>query len=363
MKRIIFTAVCCILTGILLAIGSRPASVSETGAAGTASAFRTVTDLQGNKVKLPPAKELQRVVIVSPLLVSTFASLGISQAEIVGAHKIAFANANKKLLDMLLPKWRDIPTGFLTGFKSNTEELLKLDPDVILVYGNFQKEGLQGISIPVLDFFIDNHDNEVCSVATENLMREVFETDSNIPPLQKEWDQAKKQAADLLANREGPEKKGMMIMSNTGDKITVLGIGSCGDDWLKKSGLVNVADVHGAGREVAMEQLYAWNPDIIYVFMGIPASDYIKGNIPGQDWRHITAARNGAVYDIPRGLMNWGTPNADSPLTLLWLVSKNYPELLNEADFSDIMKSFYFRRYSIELSDELMQTTLYPNGK
>jgi iron complex transport system substrate-binding protein len=46
-------------------------------------------------------------------------------------------------------------------------------------------------------------------------------------PLQKEWDQAKKQAAGLLAKWKGPKKKGLMIMSNTGDKVTVRGIGSC----------------------------------------------------------------------------------------------------------------------------------------
>lgn len=366
MKKRQVTAACRILAAILIFAGGRQLCVAGTGSAGPALSFRTVTDLQGNRVRLPPANDLKRVVIIAPPLVSWFACLGAPRAEIVGANKIAFENANKKLLDLMLPGWRDIPTGFLTGFRSNTEELLKLNPDIILVYGNFQKKGLQGITVPVLDFFLGGHDNEAGSIASENLIREVFQSGRGSSSLQKEWDRSKKVTADLLANVQGPRKKGMMIVSNTGDKLMVMGMGSCGDDWLKKSGLINVADIadpQGSGREVTMEQIYAWDPDIIYLFWGIPASEHIKGNIPGQNWLHVKAARNGAVYDMPRGLTNWGTAKADSPLAMLWLVSKNYPQLLSEADFSKMMKAFYSRRYNIALSSELMEEILYPNGK
>ena len=222
MRTIVVTVLCCFLMQFLLAAGSRQAAV----AADAAASLRTITDLQGNTVKLAPPKALRRVVIVAPPLISTFTALRIENTKIVGAHKVAFTDANNPLLDLLLPGWQGIPTGFLTGFQSNAEELLKLKPDVILVYGKFQREGLQELPVPVLDFYIDNQDNEAWSVAIETLMREIFTAGGGTLSLQKEWDQAKKQAADLLANREGPKKRGLMIMSNTGDKVTVRGIGS-----------------------------------------------------------------------------------------------------------------------------------------
>ncbi len=363
MKKSMVTAGCCALAALFITVGGWQAPVA--GAADTTDAFRTVTDLQGNRVRLPPAKDLHRVVIIAPPLVSWFASFRLPHTEIVGANSIAFVDVNTKLLDHILPQWRSIPTGFLTGFRSNTEELLRLKPDVILVYGNFQKEGLEAVPIPVLDFYLGNHDNEVASVARTKLMREIFAPADSVSDLQHEWDQAKKQASELLAKRNGPRKKGMMISSNTGDTIMVLGLHSCGDDWLKKSGLSNVANVpdsQGAGREITMEQLYAWNPDIIYVFRGIPAADYLKGNIAGQDWRPIKAVRNGAVYDMPLGLANWGAPNPDSPLTLLWMIGTAYPEVMGEVDFADLMKAYYARRYGIALNEELIETTLYPHG-
>lgn len=357
MRTIVVTALCCILIGFLLIDDRQIAIAADT------AALRTVIDLQGNTVTLAPPDSLQRVVIVAPPLVSTFAALRIRNSKIVGTHKVAFAEANNQLLDLLLPGWQAIPTGFLTGFQSNTEELLKLRPDIILVYGQFQREGLQGLPVPVLDFYIDNQDNEVWSVAIETLMRDIFTAGGGTVSLQKEWDQAKKQADALLANRKAPKKKGLMIMSNTGDKVTVRGIGSYGDDWLSKSGLFNAADIKGDNREVSMEQLLAWDPDIIYVFRGIPASRYLNGSIPGQNWHPITAVRKRAVHDMPLGLMNWGAPHADSPLTLLWLIGKNYPGLISDAEFKKEMKAYYSRRYNITLSDQVIETILHPHAK
>ncbi len=366
MKKRQAALVCRILAAILIAAGSSKVSVAVAGYAAPVLSTRTVTDLQGNRVQLPPANDLQRVVIIAPTLVSLFASLGLPRAQIVGANKMAFENANEKLLNLILPEWRKIPTGFLTGFRSNTEELLTLNPDIILVYGNFQKKGLQGITVPVLDFYLNGHDNEIGSTASENLLREVFGIGNGGSSLAKEWERSKKMTADLLGRVQSPRKKGLMIVSNTGDKLIVMGKGSCGDDWLTKSGLVNVADVadpQGGGREVCLEQIYAWDPDIIYIFWGIPAFKYRTKQIPGQNWHHVKAVRENAVYDMPQGLTNWGTAKADSPLTLLWLVSKNYPHLLKETDFLSMMKAFYSRRYNIDLPDELMKEILYPNGK
>ena len=53
----------------------------------------------------------------------------------------------------------------------------------------------------------------------------------------------------------------------------------------KKSGLINVAD-ELREKEVSMEQIYQWNPDIVYIFMGEPATNYING-IEGQNWTMV----------------------------------------------------------------------------
>jgi len=329
---------------------------------GENNAERIITDLAGNTVAIPASEEINRVVIIAPPLLSTYVSTVQDPEKLVGVHPTAFNDANLELLDLIVPNNKEINTTFLTGYESNVEELLKLEPDLILVYGETQKKGLENIQIPVVDFFIRNQINEDWSVQIDELMREIFALDED-NSLQKEWDKAKRNVAQILSEaKEKETQKGLMIMSNTGDKVTVRGAGSYGDDWLLKSGLSNVASgITGDNIEVTMEQIYQWNPDIIYVFRGLPADDYLSGSIKGQDWSQTAAFKNGRIYDTPKGMINWGTPCADSPLMLQWLVSKNFPDKLSTKDFTSVMKEFYKSCYGLELTDELADSILNPN--
>ena len=321
---------------------------------------RTITDLAGYEVTLPPAEKIERVVIIAPPLLATYAAVLKDTGKVVGANQSSFASMNPEILKMLVPNAEEISTTFLTGFTSNTEELLKLEPDVILVYGDFQKEGLASVTIPIVDFYIQNQQNEAWSVGIEELMREIFEIEDD-NSLQAEWDAAKTKVEPILSSQTGEKKKGLMIMSNTGDKITVRGAGSYGDDWLLISGLSNAAgELQGDGLEVTMEQIYAWNPDVVYVFRGMPAASYLNNSIDGQDWSQVAAFKEGQVFDTPLGVMNWGAPCADSPLMLLWMVSKNFPEQLSEEEVNSTVKEYYSTRYSLTLTDDLVNSILNP---
>ena len=323
---------------------------------------RQITDLTGAQVEIPEAEDIDKVMIVAPPLLSTYLSVVQDDTKLVGVHSMSISDMNEELLPMLLPDKDSIRTDFLSGFASNTEEVLKMDPDIILVYGDAQKEGLENIDIPVVDFFIMDQQNESWSVKIDNLMREIFEKDEEGETLQKEWDETNKIVDTAISEiPEDKKKTGLMIMMNTGDSITVRGAGSYGDDWLKKSGLTNVAaDMEGDGVEVTMEQIYEWNPDVIYVFRGVPAAGYINNKIDGQDWSMLDACKNGTVYDMPHGVFNWGAPNADSPLTLEWMVMKNYPDTVDENEFLSRCKDYYQTHYGITVTDEIVSKILNP---
>ncbi len=322
---------------------------------------RTITDLAGNTVEIPAASEINKVVIVAPPLLATYASVVKDTSKIVGVHTIALSQVNKDLLNTIVPNWESINTSFLAGFTSNAEEVLKLDPDIILVYGAFMKDGLENVDIPIVDFCISDQQNESWSVQIDTLMREIFDTNDNTT-LQSEWDKANEVVSTALQSVDKCSKKtAVMIMSNTGDAITVRGIGSYGDDWLVKTGLVNVAgELKGDGVAVTMEQLYEWNPDIIYVFQGVGAAKYLENSIGGQDWSEINAFKDGKIYDMPYGMFNWGSPNADSPLTLIWMTMKNYPDLIKNDYFITYMKDYYQRQYGITPTDKTIDLILNP---
>lgn len=322
---------------------------------------RIIKDLAGNDVVLPPADEIEKVVIIAPPLLATYVNVVGDTNKLVGLHPRCLHEANPELLNLVVPNWADINTGFIKGFTSNTEELLKMNPDVILVYGDFQKEGLENIDVPIVDFFIQDTQNEVWSVAIDGLMREIFEIEG-VTSLQDEWNEANKIVAEALSELADEDKKiGLMIRSIDQNNVLVRGANYYGDDWMKKTGLINAAsDCQGDSAQVSMEQIYGWNPAVIYDFVGMDADRYLANEIEGQDWTFVEAYSNHQIYDMPRGMFNWGSPNVESPLALIWMTMKNYPDKIDQDFFNGYMKAFYDRQYGVELTDQMMAAILDP---
>lgn len=353
----------CILTILMLVSGCESVNEEENTSVleTNQSESKTIIDLTGKEVMIPHANEINRVIIVAPPLVATYASVVKDTEKLVGIHPTAIKIANKELLDLVIPNWQSINTSFVTGFTSNTEEVLKMNPDIILVYGESQKKGLENINVPIVDFYLDDPENENWSVKIDILMREIFEIEEK-NTLQKEWDEANKIVDEALKDiNESDKKTAIMVRNNTQDSLSVRGADYYGDDWLVKTGLINSAGkLEGDNAQISMEQLYQWNPDIVYDFVGQDADGYLQNAIEGKDWSHVKAFKNKAIYDMPQGMFNWGAPNVDSPLTLIWMTMKNYPDTISKDFFNDYMKSYYKRQYDIDLTDELLEEILDP---
>ncbi len=252
----------------------------------------------------------------------------------------------------------NINTTFVQGFNANVEELMNLKPDIILVYGETQKEGLDKIGVPVIDFYQDDSRNEEWSVKIDELMREIFE-EKKSDSLKVEWDKANEIVKETLEKVGDNKKKAIMINTNEAGIIAVRGGNYYGDDWLVKTGLINCASAtDGDGVQVSMEQIYEWNPDVIYDFGGTNASKYLNNEFSGQDWSKISAVKNKQVYNMPRGMYNWGAPNVESPLNLIWMTMKNYDGNIEEEFFKDYMFSYYERQFDLKLNDDLYKSII-----
>ena len=178
---------------------------------------RMITDLTGTQVEIPEAKNIDKVMIVAPPLLSTYLNVVQDDTKLTGINQMSISHMNEELVPMLLPDKDSIRTDFLDGFASNTEEVLKMDPDIILIYGDAQKKGLENIDIPVVNFFIQDQQNESWSVKIDELMREIFDKDEEAVTLQDEWDETNKIVEPGLSRiSEDDKKTGRMIMMNTG---------------------------------------------------------------------------------------------------------------------------------------------------
>ncbi len=112
-----------------------------------------------------------------------------------------------------------------------------------------------------------------------------------------------------------------------------------------------------------MEQILAWNPDIIYIsnFTDKMPEDFYSNNIPGQDWSQVNAVKNRRVYKVPLGTYRWGPWNAESALMLWWTAQIQHPNLFNDYKIEDKIKDFYQEFYDYQLSAEEVSWILNPN--
>lgn len=323
---------------------------------------REITDMGGNTVKIPPLSEIKHVVVLAPPVTSVLLDTIPDKKMIVGVNPKTFTSSNAEIMDKLLPNYKEIETTFVgDDFSINSEALLQLDPDLIFYYGDAEKKGLDNIQIPAIDFFSPKvTDPEALTVAWDRLLREIFEADQG-GGLQKEWESYDKKVQGLLAKQNGAPKRALWIVSNAGGKLVVAGSNSFNayaQSFFDKAGITNAASGIQGSAQVDMEQVYQWNPDVIFIFHSAPARAILDNHIKGQDWSLLDAWKNKAVYDIPRTSYSWGAPCADSPLMSLWLVSKAYPKLFSEGEFRTELSEYYQRLHHVSLTDQDITSAL-----
>jgi len=98
---------------------------------------------------------------------------------------------------------------------------------------------------------------------------------------------------------------------------------------------------------VNMEQIIAWNPDI--VLLGMYGSFDAVKNTRGLD--SLRAYKNGNVFKIPAGIFCWDMTSCETALLPVFLGKKFHPELFKNWDIIKEMKKFYSEIYGIKMSD------------
>ena len=115
----------------------------------------------------------------------------------------------------------------------------------------------------------------------------------------------------------------------------------------------------GIGNEIDMEQLLAWNPDVI---LFAPGSIYAT---VGEDaaWQQLTAIQNGAYYEVPMGPYNWMgfPPSVQRYLGMLWMASLLYPDAVDydlKAEVQEYFRLFYHSALSEAQYDAIVENSI-----
>ena len=333
---------------------------------GTDSAAKTIIDHAGAEVEIPA--KIDRIVVGNTLPLASVLTVYLGSAEkIVGMHPASMGAAQSGLLSELFPEILEAETGFIDGQEINLEELLKLEPDIVIGVGEEQAQALRDVGIPAVTLSVSNWNYDV--VETYDQWISLFDQIFGESPVTKRVSEYSHNAYETIqkkvASIPDEEKKRVMILFNYSEEaMTTSGPVFFGQFWCDAVGAVNVANgLTGTGSiAINMEQVYEWNPDIIIItnFTSALPEDLYNNTIGQDDWSTVNAVKNRQIYKMPLGLYRTYTPGADTPVTLQWFAKTVYPELFEDTDIYAITRDYFKEYHNVDLTDEQIQSIYEP---
>ena len=328
----------------------------------------TVVDHLDNTVTVPT--EINKIAVCSIWPLPSVLSVFFNSAEkIVAMPEPSLTAAQNSLLGELYPEILDANTSFMTGNEVNVEELLKLAPDVVFYSASLPALGEQltnaGFSAVAVSVNKWNYD---CIETLNNwiaLLSEIFPENDKSAVVEQYSNEIYEIIQQRTAEIPDADKPSALFLYRYDDtELETSGSKFFGQWWAQSCGAVNAGQEITQDNAVAvnMEQIYAWNPDIVFLtnFTAAQPYDLYNNTIGNHNWSGINAVKNGRVYKCPLGIYRSYTPGADTPVTLLWYAKTVYPELFADIDLNEEAIKYYNTVFGIELTEEQVETIFAP---
>jgi len=325
-------------------------------AAGLAPATaRTVTDQLNRTVTVPD--EVNRIVVLQHQTLDILVELGAAD-KIVGV--VDKWQSLIPGLDKYAPRLADLPKpGGLSTV--NVEEVLRLKPDVVFVTNyapaamidQLAQAGLpvvaislskgEGVEAPKLNPTFADDDyaySEGLKIGVRLIGDIVGKRDRADQLIDYAFGQ-RKLVEDRVAGIPDAERV-RLYMANP--DMNTYGSGKYTGVIMKRSGGINVAEGVRGATKVSMEDVLAWNPQVIFVQdRYAPVVDEIK---EGAAWQPIDAVKDGRIYLTPEYVKPWGYPLPEAlALGELWMAKKLYPDRFADVDMQEKVDAYYTQFY------------------
>ena len=327
-----------------------------------------VVDHLGHSVEVP--NEINRVVVsdIYPL-VSVLSIFFDSADKIVGMAMPSMTAAKNSLLSELYPSLLNANTEFINGANINIEELIKLEPDVVIYPSSNASEGeaIAKAGIPAIAVSVNKWNYNAIETLNNwiKLLSEVFLVNDKYDKVKEYSDRVYKDVQDRVSHLSTEEKRNIFFLFQYNDNnIMTSGKNFFGNWWAEAIGGINSAVELEKDNSVSvnMEQIYEWNPDLIFItnFNTAYPSDLYNNTVGSYDWSEIDAVKNKQCFKMPLGMYRTYTPGVDTPVSLYWFAKQAYPELFEDIDIKNEVKTYYNDVFGITLTDEQVEKIFNP---
>lgn len=300
---------------------------------------RLVTDMNGNRVEIPGTVES----------VATFGAVGVLNAfvECLGKGSLIasglpnqFAKGKWDMQYRFAPQLKDAPV-LETADGVDLEATMALAPDLAVTMMQDIADQLNQNGIPCIVLQWDNTEDVKDAVA---LMGEVLGAQEVAGEYAAYFDETVERAAEIVEGIEG-ERVAVLY----GDVESLKNPHIISEWWIEAAGGRSVTkEKHVKGSlEYTMEELLAWQPEVIF-----SSNTNIDEILSDANLAGIPAIEQGRVYAVPTVAHVWGNRTVEQPLTILWALNKMYPDLYGEDELATDIACFYKTFFATELTGE-----------
>jgi len=355
---------------MVLAMSVMPLASCGGGSGESSSGGDTITvvDHADKEVEVP--KDIQRIAVCDIFpLPSVLAVFFNSADKIVGMPAPSMTAAQNGLLGELYPEILKAETGYIDGANVNMEELAKLEPDVVFYSASSPELGEQLTEAGFAAVAISVNKWDYDCIETLNnwiaLLSQMF-PDSDKSAI---VEQKSREMYDLVQERvknisDDQRANAFFLFQYNDTTLLTSGEHFFGQWWADAIGAKNVAKelTQDNSVPVNMEQVYDWNPDLIFItnFNEYYPEDLYNNTVEGYDWSPVAAVQNKNCYKMPLGMYRSYTPGVDCPVTLLWMAKTAYPEQFQDIDVIQEAKDYYKEVFGIELTDDQAKSIFEP---
>ncbi|MGH4124535.1 MAG: ABC transporter substrate-binding protein [Clostridium sp.] len=225
----------------------------------------------------------------------------------------------------------------------NIEQIVALKPDVVILYPTKESDDtakkLAAQNIKVVSI----NPESIASLQSDII--KVGDAIGESENAQKMISYYKEKIADVTKKLTSVKNKKTVYLAGAHGVLS-----TCSGDFLQHEiietagGIDVAAKLKGGWNDVSVEQVIAWNPDVITSVMYCPEGSpkEIKEN---KNLQTISAIKNKKVYQIPSNIAAWDMPQPSSILSILWMSKILYPEEFSDLDIHLVVNEFYKNFY------------------
>lgn len=284
----------------------------------------SLTDQRGSKLEL--AAVPRRVVTLPMPTAAMVVGVDGSAERLAGINPGSMSAIRGQILGEMYPRLAALSTNVVRGnqFVPNIEELLNLKSDLVFQWGDRGQDVISGIERAGLKVYGMRYRSQ------EELEGWILDLGILLGQRRKAealvaYHQRTRSALVSRTVGRAAARPKVVYFNRVENGLRPAGAESYMDFLIQVAGGHNVASAMGqVNADVTLEQVIAWNPDVVLLGgfdAALPAHLYADPK-----WRALRAVRERRVYKMPVGGYRWDPPSHESPLGWLWLQGLLYPE-------------------------------------